>query len=117
MKRTTNRLLALCLLVASSNLYAVTGSMGAGRIGTFGQFSNTTLTGEHTVIWTLKAPTTPFPSGCADLRLVPTTMGQSAYKSALNVLLLARALDKPVRFHSHAAHPNPCEVDYIELGE
>ena len=105
-------------MVADVAAQAGAREMGTGRIQEMGLYS--AATGEGTAIWSLRNPATiPFPADCPNLWLIPSVMGQSAYKSALNMLMLARALDKPVRFYAHATRPggagNACGIDYVEM--
>lgn len=77
--------------------------MGTGRVQEMGHYS--AATGEGTAIWYLRNPTTP------SLRIARTygsfrlLWGRAHIKTALNLLMLARALDKPVRFFAHATRP------------
>lgn len=109
----------VCVLAMLGEAGAQTGAreMGTGRIFEMGHYGGTP---EGTVIWSFRAnPSIPFPSDCPNIWLHPSTIGQSQYKTALQVLLLARALDKPVRFYAHATRPggtsNTCGVDYVEM--
>ena len=105
-------------MVADVAAQAGAREMETGRIFEMGHYS--AATGEGTAIWSLRNPATiSFPADCPNLWLIPSVMGQSAYKTALNMLMLARALDKPVRFYAHATRPsgagNVCGVDYVEM--
>lgn len=111
----------ICSLGMVTEVAAQAGAreMGTGRIEVMGHYS--AATGEATVIWSLRNPTTPFPADCPNIWLIPSVMGQSAYKTAINLLMLARALDKPVRFYAHATRPggagNACGVDYVQMND
>ena len=110
----------ICSLAMVTEVAAQVGAreMGTGRIVEMGHYSG--ATGEGTAIWSLRSnPAIPFPADCPNLWLIPSTMGQSAYKTALNLLMLAGAMDRPVRFYAHATRPggngNACGVDYVEM--
>ena len=111
----------ICLSAMVTEVAAQVGAreMGTGRIQEMGHYS--AATGEGTAIWPLRNPTTPFPADCPNIWLIPSVMGQSAYKTAMNLLMLARALDKPVRFYAHATRPggagNACGVDYVQMND
>jgi hypothetical protein len=94
---------------------AASGELVTGRIQVIGHYS-AAVGAEKTVVWSFKSGLiTPFAVGCTSVTLTPATMGQSSYKTALNSLLLARALDKPVRFFAHAERDDGCGADYVEI--
>lgn len=114
--------LGVLAMLTDAAAQSAPGPIGWGKIARLGHYANAAphgLPGEATVIWGLRPnPTTAFPAECAHVWLSTTKMSQSAYKTAVNVLLLARALDRPVVLWAHFANPGHggyCQVDYVEM--
>ena len=101
-----------CLALVSIPGFAAQGEMGMG-IPQFGSYS--AATGTSIIVWRLDEVATPFPSGCVNITLSPTTMGIDAYKIGVATMLAARTSGRKVRFYAHAPRDGGCGVDYVEL--
>jgi ABC-type enterochelin transport system permease subunit len=107
------RILALsAMFLAAENASAATGEMGTG-VPHFGVYS--AATGMQIVVFSIANPTRPFPAGCTNIVLTPTTMGIDSYKMALATLTAAKLAERPVRFYAHGERDNGCGVDYVQI--
>jgi hypothetical protein len=91
---------------------AANGEMGTG-VPQFAVYS--AAVGPYVVIWGLVDSTIPFPAGCSQIRMTPTTMGVDSYKAAIAVMTAARLSNRPMRFYAHADRDGGCGVDYFQL--
>ena len=109
-------LLGTALLTLATGIHvpsmAATGDMGTGipNFGLYGTFNNSLI-----IIHSLINPTVNFPAGCPYLIISPATIGVAEHRMVYATLLTATAMQRRVRFFSHADRDGGCGVDYVSL--
>ena len=99
-------------IAGAGSASAASGEMGTG-VPHFGVYS--AATGMQIVVFSVASPTRPFPAGCTNIVLTPTTMGLDSYKMAMATLTAARLAERPVRFYAHGERDGGCGVDFVQI--
>ena len=91
---------------------AASGEMGTG-VPHFGVYS--AATGMQIVVFSIANPVRPFPAGCTNIVLTPTTMGLDSYNMAMPTLTAAALAEWQVRFFAHGERDGGCGVDFVQI--
>jgi len=103
------------LLCGAGGIEAAQGEMGTGVPTSYGMYS--AATGTSTIVWAIGDITVPFPQGCTNIVLSPTTMGIDAYKIAVATLTIGKIANRRIRFYAHAPRDSGCGVDYLQFAD
>jgi len=112
MKKVFKTAAIVAAIAATGSASAASGEMGTG-VPHFGVYS--AATGMQIVVFSIANPARPFPSGCTNIVLTPTTMGLDSFKMAMATLTAATLADRPVRFYAHGERDGGCGVDFVQI--